>query len=52
VLEESKVRVLIALIREMEDRRWTVERDRRRRRSNRTVRYRTRAALRFWRAMW
>ncbi|MGH7748617.1 MAG: hypothetical protein ACREQ5_28240 [Candidatus Dormibacteria bacterium] len=46
------VLTLIAVMRELEDRRGSVERDRRRRRSNRTVRYRARAALRFWRAMW
>jgi hypothetical protein len=43
---------LIAVMRELEDKSGSVERDRRRRRSNRTVRYRVRAALRFWRAMW
>jgi hypothetical protein len=43
---------LIALMRELEERRWPVEPGGRWRASNRTVRYRTRAALRFWRSMW
>jgi hypothetical protein len=43
---------LIAVMRELEGRRWRVEPIGRRRPFNRTVRYRTRAALRLWRAMW
>jgi hypothetical protein len=43
---------LIAVMRELEDKSWSVERDQRRRRSNRTVRYRARAALRVWRVLW
>jgi hypothetical protein len=43
---------LIALMRELEERRWPVEPGGRRHASNRTARYRVRAALRLWRAMW
>jgi hypothetical protein len=43
---------LIAVMRELEERRWRLEPVGRRRASNRTVRYRTRAALRLWRSMW
>jgi len=51
-MEGRAVTSLSIAMRELKDRHGGVERDPRRRRSNRTVRYRARAALRFWRAMW
>ncbi len=48
----SWVPELGVVLHELEDRRWSGVRDARRRSSNRTVRYRARAALRIWRSMW